>query len=64
MEPFTSRADVSAIDVEDALPSSVRSVIEIRFKSITYNPMQTPKMGILPAKCRIASRLIPLSVVG
>ncbi len=30
----------------------------------TYCPMQTPKIGIFPAKCRMASLLMPESVEG
>ena len=33
-------------------------------KSNTNSPMQTPRTGILPAKCLMASRLMPESVVG
>lgn len=68
MKPLASRADFTTVRIDNALPENrIRrtSAYEWAWEiAITYKPMQTPRIGILPAKCLMASRLMPESVVG
>lgn len=66
MQNLAGLADITSIDIQYALPvSSVRAgKPTLTSRCCTHCPMQTPNMGILPAKWRIASRLMPESVRG
>lgn len=65
VQDLAGLADIAAVDVQYALPVQTISYLKgISQVYDTYCPMQTPKIGILPAKCRIASRLTPESVFG
>ena len=66
MEILSGRLNLASVNVDDALSGrgSVCERAHLRVMGYTHCPMQTPKMGILPAKCLMTSRLTPESVVG
>lgn len=66
MKNLAGLADITSVDIQNTLPmSSVRTGMHtLASRHYTHWPMQTPNMGILPAKWRIASRLMPESVCG
>ena len=69
---FASVLDSATKSAEDCLPAENQLAGILHFGAIpviakervTYWPIQTPRMGILPAKCLIHSILTPESVVG
>lgn len=65
VEPLSSGADLTAVDIKNTLTwELLAKALDGIDPGSAYSPMQTPKTGIFPAKCRIASLLTPESVAG